>query len=148
MTLSTVSATVTGTITLALSSANGYEIDADGLGPGPRTYRRETAQSPFVRGRFLIDTQLDTMQAPVTIWVGGSTASQLNTRVAALLAAFDQLSYQLDVVIDGVTYSWLCEPADSTVGTGGVFDFWELGAFQQTVSLVIPRDPLPVAGSV
>src|SRR4051794_7570499 len=120
--VSTVTVTVTGTISLTLSAANGYEVNVEGLGPGPRTYRRETVTSPFVRGRFLIDAQLDSPTAPLSIWVGGSTAAQLSTRVAALIAAFDQLSYTLTVVIDGETYAWACEPADSTVGDAGAFD--------------------------
>lgn len=146
MSVSTLTVSVVGTTSLALTYANGYEVNAEGLGPGPRTYRRETVTSPYVRGRFLVDRQLDTHDATLDVWVYGSGASQLATRIATLLTAFDQLTYNLQVVIDGVTYEWKCEPADAAVGNGGVFDFWDLGAFQQVVHLIIPRDPLPVAG--
>lgn len=148
MTVSTVTVTVTGATSLALTAANGYEVNVEGLGPGPRTYRRETVTSPFVRGRFLIDAQLDSTTAPLSIWVGGNSAAQLSTRISALIAAFDQLTFTLTVVIDGETYEWACEPADSVVGDSGTFDFWDLGAFQQVVHLNIPRDPLPVAGAL
>lgn len=148
MTVSTLACSVIGTINLTLSAANGYEVNVEGFGPGPRTYKRETIGSPFTRGRWLIDAQLDTSTAPLTIWVGGSTAAEMWSRTDSLLEAFDQRDYIFQAVIDGVTFQWACEPADTSIGTDGVFDFWDLGAFQQVVHLQIPRDPVPVAGVV
>lgn len=148
MTVSSLACSVIGTTSLTLSSANGYEVNLEGFGPGPRTYKRETISSPFTRGRWLIDAQLDQSLAPLSIWVGGSTASQLSSRLTSLLAVFDQLTYTFQAVIDGVTFQWACEPADVSLGSDGAFDFWDLGAFQQVVHMMIPRDPLPVAGAV
>lgn len=148
MTISTVTMDVIGTISLSLTPANGYELNAEGLGPGARTYRRDTITSPFCRGRWVIDAQLDTMSAPLSVLVMGDTAAQLEARLGTLLAAFDQRTYTLQVVIDGITHQWLCEPADSSLGTDGIFDFWDLAAYQQVVHLIVPRDPLPLAGNI
>lgn len=148
MTISTLAVSVIGTTSLDLTAANGYEINADGFGPGSKTFRRETATSPYVRGRFLIGAVPDVQTAVLNVWVGGSSATDLASKVSTLLAAFEQRSYTLQAVIDGVTYQWACETADSVIGTGGTFDAFDLGAFQQVVHLSIPRDPLPVAGPV
>ena len=147
MAISTVTVSVSGTIDLDLTYANGYELNADGLGPGTLTERREFVTGPFTRHRWLIDTQRDTSTAPLDVFVFGSTASSFNTRAAALIAAFKQFSYNLQVTIDGVLYEWVCEPADIAPGADGKLDFWDLGAFSQVFHLSIPRDPVPVNGA-
>lgn len=144
--ISTLTAVVTGTAGLTLSHANGYDISLERFGPGPRTWRRETITSPFMSGRWLIDSQLDTSNAPMDVFVFGTTASQFATRTDALLDAFSQRTYNLQLTIDGVLYEWACEPADIAPGADGEFNIGDLAAFGQDFHLSIPRDPVPVNG--
>lgn len=144
MSVGSIAVDVIGTTSLSLTFANGYDID--GIGPGAKSFRRNTVQSPYVPGRFITDIVADYQTAVLDVWVGGSSGSQLQTRVGTLLTAFEQFTYTLQVVIDGATYSWTCEPADSAVGQAGAFEEWDLGAFGQEVHLTIPRSPIPVAG--
>jgi hypothetical protein len=147
--ISTLSASITGTLSLTLSSANGYEVNLEGFGPGPRIQNKQLATSPWVPRAVPISQVLDGQQKyPLSVWVGGSTASQLSTRLADVVAAMEQVTFVFTAVIDGVTWSWNCYGADTMLGSSGEFDWWDLGAFQQVVHLIVPRDPLPVAGVV
>lgn len=132
---------------LALTPANGYRNLRGGLGPGARLWRRQFAESPYVHGR--ITTGLPTLEAttaPLHILVEAATSAELETRMAALLDRMEQPQYVLDVVIDGVTYSWQCECADSAPGDAGAFRATDLMRHQQALRFTVPRAPVPRAG--
>lgn len=135
-----------GLTDLPLTRANGYRIVRDGLGPGARLWRRQTVESPYVHGRILVGQSLDAMVATLHVRVEGSSAAQLETRMGALLAAMEQPAYVLEVVVDGVTYQWQCECADSAVGDAGLFGMFEMAEFQQVLRFTVPRQPVPLDG--
>lgn len=137
---------IIGTTSLSLTSANGYVVRSDGIAPGAKSMRRNTVTSPYVPGRFITDLVADFQTAELDVLVQGTSAADLRTKIGALLTAAEQYAYTLQVVIDGQTYSWMCEPADSTVGDSGAFVEADMDLFQQVVHLSIPRSPIPVAG--
>jgi len=147
--ISSLTAAITGTVSLTLSSANGYEVNLEGFGPGPRVQQRNLARSPWIPRVVPTSIVLDGDQRfPLSIWVGGSTADELSTRLAALIDALEQYTFVFTAVIDGVTWSWNCYAADTSVGDSGSFDWWDLGAFQQVVHAQVLRDPIPLAGAL
>lgn len=131
---------------LALTPANGYRNLRGGLGPGGRLWRRQTAESPFVHGRILVGQSLDTEIATLHVLVEASTSAELTTRMTALLERMEQPSYVLQVDIDGVTYRWQCECADSAIGDGGLFKALDLMRYQQALRFTVPRQPVPLDG--
>lgn len=131
---------------LALIPANGYRNLRGGLGPGARVWRRQVAESPFVHGRILVGQSLDTEVATLHVLVEATSSAQLETRMADLLTRMEQPSYVLQVVIDGVTYRWQCECADSAPGDGGLFKALDLMRYQQALRFSVPRHPVPLDG--
>lgn len=124
--------------------ANGYEVVR--LGPGSRSWRKETVKNAYVHGDTLVNAVLDVQVAPMTIRVSGLTLATANSRLETLLDAFSQFSYSLGVIIDGETWVWVCQPADASVGEGGSFNKFHTMAHMYEVTLSIPRNPVPISG--
>lgn len=131
---------------LVLTRANGYLNLRGGLGPGARLWRRQTAESPFVDGRILIGRTLEMETATLQVLVVGSSSADLTAKMTSLLDRMEQPSFVLQVAIDGITYRWQCECADSAPGDAGAFDAVGLMQYQQALRFVIPRHPVPLAG--
>ena len=139
---------------LSIESPGAYRIVSDD--PGSLAWRKAVATSPYQHGEFLVGAVKDVLTAILAIRCYGSSASELNANVAALLRAFEQFSYTLSVSIEGVESRWICEPADYSVADGatetaakrrGGFDKFALMSHQQTYVFNIPRSPVPAAGA-
>lgn len=131
---------------LSLTRANGYLNLRGGLGPGSRSFRRQTAQSPFVNGRILVGQSLDVEFAQLLVLVQAASSAQLVTRMSALLERMEQPSFVLQVVVDGITYRWQCECADSAPGDAGAFNATDLMVYRQALQFSVPRQPVPLDG--
>lgn len=152
--------TITGSVTrllvpggplaaLSVQSPGAYSIIS--VGPGLIAWRRQTAESKWVHGRYLTAAVMDVEMAPLKIRVYGSSAAALDANTAALLAALHQFAYQLTLTIDGITTTWSCEPADggpAGAEEAGSWDKFSLMERQQVYAFQIPRNPVPVAGSM
>ena len=152
--------TITGSITrllvpggplaaLSIEAAGTYRIVS--AGPGLIAWRRTTAESKWVHGRYLTAATMDVELAPLRIRVYGASAAALDANAAALRTALHQFAYQLTLTIDGITTTWSCEPADGgPVGAeeAGSWDKFSLMERQQVYAFQIPRNPVPVAGSM
>lgn len=122
-----------------------YDVIIDGLNVGPGTWRRATAESPFVSGRVLAGAVLDVATRSFQIDVAGTSLEDVQTNIGTLIAAVSQFSYELSLTLDtGATYRWACEPADWAVG----FTFQHVLGLIAPVSLLIPTSPLPVTGPI
>lgn len=146
----TLAATVTRTLVpggpladLALE-ASSYRIVS--VGPGAGTWRAQMVESPFVHGAFLVAAVKALQSAPLVVRVIGSSRSNLDTLVAAMLRAFEQSTYRLTVTVDGQANTWDCYPADVAAMGTGEWDGSHMRSFQQTYAFQIPRQPVPVAG--
>lgn len=126
---------------LVMNATNGYYIARDGIGPGEQTWRRNTVESTFVSGRVLTHAVRDTANISLAVRVTSDTPANLHTKINAMTQAFSQFSYTMTVLIDGVQYTWNCEPADWAIGDGGNFQDLHLRSNTQYVRLSIPRRP-------
>lgn len=131
---------------LALTAANGYLNPRGGISPGQRVWRRQRVTSPYVHGGILVGQVLDIETVGLHILVEAASSAELETRMAALIDRMEQPSYVLQVEIDGVTYRWQCEPADSSVGDEGAFDAPKFMLFRQALRFQVPRQPVPLDG--
>lgn len=124
-----------------------YRILGDSFGPGAQVLRRTFTESQWVPGRFLRAAVADMQIAPLTLQVGGTSGSDLATNLAAVIAAFEQWSYTLTAVHDGLSFSWTCEAADYAPGTKeGALEDIDTQAHETAISLLIPRFPTPLSG--
>lgn len=121
-----------------------YDILIEGLDPGQRSWRRTTAESPFVPGRVLMNAVLDTPTRLIPVDVSGTDLADVQTNVAALIAAFSQMHYQVHITLGTAEYAWVCEPADLNVG----FTYQHVLGRICPVTLSVPSSPIPVAGPV
>lgn len=140
--------------TLISGSPAALQLEAPGTyrvvsaGPGATTWRRETVQSPFIHGEALIGAVKEQGSMNLKVRVYGTTDSNLASRVATLLAAFEQIEYTITFTVNSVAWgTWVCQPADYAPGASNDgLDPWGLRAKQQEYSFVIPRNPLQSAG--
>lgn len=154
ITASVTRATVPGGPLAALSLVSA-DYDIESFGPGALSWRRQTVESKWVHGRFLVSAVKDADVAPLEVVVFGSSPADLDTKTRTLLDAFEQWTYDLTVTTDGVAHTWRCEPAEyRPAGRGGPAGSYEpfglvAGASsQQAYVFTIPRNPVPVAGSM
>lgn len=127
--------------------SNGYEVF--GVGPGALSWRRESVRSPYINGETLVGAVKDVMSASLGVRIRASSAATLDSRLDTVLDAFGQFTYNVTVVIDGVSRTWKCEPADYSVSEGeGGFNKFNLMNKYHEVSFSIPRQPIPVSGTV
>lgn len=147
----TISRTELALPALQLWDPPDYFVLDDSFGPGQQTKRRETVQSPWVHGRFATSIVKDVQVATMAVQVTASSEAGLATRIAALLAAFDQFTFYLTATQHGLgTFSWVCESADYAVGPGGAINDFDLKTtpYGQVVTASIPRSPIAALGII
>jgi len=120
-------------------AATGYELDVDGVHDGGRTWVRQTTRSPFVDGVHEISRVLDVNKIDVTLRLVSTTWVGVETLRQALLTAVEVPSWLLEIAVDGVSYTYRANAADSVSGLTTV----ELGSMYRTISLTIPVQPTP-----
>lgn len=137
-----------GALSLAGGSRSvpGYEIIA--WGPGGVAWRRNVAKNPFVSGEALISAVKDVRMLSLEVMVYGSGMNDLNSRMATLMAAFEQFAYLTTVTVGGAPNGYNCEPADYSVGDNGQWNKFLLAQFMQNVNFTIPCSPIPAVGAV
>ncbi len=129
-----------------IGPVNGYRILRGGFGPGGRVWNRQTAESPFTHGHTLVGRTLAMSTAPLVVQVFATDSTILAARIDALVGVLERFTYELQVEVDGLTYRWQCETADSVPGDGGVFVEYALMSHFQTIAFAIPRHPIPLEG--
>lgn len=146
-------ATVPGGPLADLSLYNPGVYEVAGLGPGVLVWDKQTVRSRWVHGDFLVSATKRSSHAPLRIRVLGSSAPELDTRTRSLLDVFDQWSYDLTLTVDGVVHKWRCQPADYSPTPdenrpAGEYGMPSLGVFQHLYTFIVPRSPVPLAGSM
>ena len=121
---------------------NGYSVVS--VGPGGRTWRRRTVEGEYVHGRVLVNATLDTRTMPLVVQVEGANWAQVRSRAQTMIDAVSQFAYTITTVLDGVSDTYVCEPADVALAGGDEWDKFRLMARQQVYVLTIPYDPVKV----
>lgn len=93
-------------------SAGGYWVGP--VGEPAFTWRRDRIVSPFVDGYSLISAAKDGGELSFSVRVEGATWDEVETRRAALVGWLDAWSYKVEVYADGVSTTYLADPADVT----------------------------------
>lgn len=120
-------------------SDGAYEIVS--LVTGGVQWRRAVAEGRYQPGRALLHAQQSTVTDVLTVRVYGTSGTQVENRVLALRRAFSQFAYTLTTVIDGVTRTVECEPADMSIAGDDTRQKTLTYHHMREVVLSIPRDP-------
>lgn len=132
---------------LNINDQTNYKIIK--VGPGSVEWDRQYAGSPFIHGETLVNAVMKQGKLPLSVRCKGSTSGVVDTNRAALCRALEQFTYTLSLTVDGVSWSWKCDPADYSVDeTDGAFNGFFTRAKQSVVTADIPRDPIPLSGSL
>lgn len=131
---------------LNINDVSNYKIIT--VGPGTLEWQRQYASSIYVHGDYLVNAVKAQGTLPLAVRVKGTTQSQIDSNLAALCRALEQFTYQLTITLEGVTWTWQCDPADYGVDEKGEFSKFHRLAKQTVVTAQIPRHPVPIAGSV
>lgn len=95
------------------------DLSAGGYGVGPVgepefTWRRDRITSPYVDGWSLISAAKDGGILEFTVRVEGADWAEVTDRWVALRDWLDVWSYKVEVYADGVSTTYIAEPADVT----------------------------------
>ena len=127
--------------------SSGFELGED-FSPGGVQWARATAESRFVDGGAVTAARRQMTSLGGTLRAVGTTPTSLQSNESVLLAALSQFAYTVtwsEVGSTTATYTWTCQPAD--VAQVGFVDYLR-GMYVQEFAVTIPRQPVPVAGSL
>lgn len=130
--------------TIQLEDPGTYRVVA--IGAGAITWRRRTAESPWVHGSVLLGAVKENPTVTLSILVEGDDQEDLMEKTSLLLRGFEQFSYRLRFAVENEAWEWVCQPADYQPD-GGEFTSSHMREFVQIYTFSIPRDPIPVAGA-
>jgi hypothetical protein len=127
-------------------TAAPYGIDADeGISVGSFTWNRTVATSPLVEGEVDVHLVKGRGLGFVAVEVEANTAALLRTRVDAVVAAFSQWSYVLQVVDGTESWSWRCSAANYRAPA--INGWWDAEVRLLTALFQFPHDPTPIPPS-
>lgn len=122
-----------------------YQVGEDSFTGRSRVWRQRTAQSDWVHGAARVGRPvLDVVAEELSVVTVATSRATLATKLEALVAAFEQTSYEFTWTVDGVSFTWACHTANSRTG----LEFPLLKMIGVTTKFVIPMDPIPVAGPI
>lgn len=102
---------------------NGYELHGDSFATQSFTHRNTEISGPWIEGTYASDSVRDNTVEALVVWVDGNSPDAepshflFRTRLNALMACFDQLSYKVLRTIGDAVETWDCEVSDYTVET-------------------------------
>ena len=136
-----------GLAELNINDQTNYKIVK--VGPGEVEWERQYSGNPFTHGQTLVSAVMRQGTLPLSVRCKGATNVVVENNRDALCRALEQFTYNLNITIDGVSFSWKCDPANYSVDeTDGAINPFFVRAKQSVVTADIPRDPISIVGSV
>jgi hypothetical protein len=132
------------------SDDTGIYIDEAGWGIGVVAHTVQEAASPYVDGTIPTSIAKSNSKDTLKFQVIGDDYSDLSTKIATLIAAFQQWSYTVSIQWEASAgsnsdvYAWLCWKADYGVAFDRTFTFGQIAV----VAFTLNRFPLPALGPV
>ena len=129
-----------GISALQLSSSGVYEI-VD-FGPGSVTWRRNRVSGRYQHGGQSLGETMDMGTLVMIVRVYGDSWAQVRSRTTIMMNALYKHAYTITSVIDGVTDTYACEPADVTLVGGDSWQKQHLMSRMQEYMISTPYDPV------
>lgn len=93
---------------LAIDGYGNYAVDDDGIVESSGLYDQDIVSSPFVEGNVATHDIRGMITQQMRILVRAADQDAMQANVGALLAAFGQHNFVLDLTVASTTYSWSC----------------------------------------
>jgi hypothetical protein len=126
-----------GTRWVNLNDNEVYRIGADTRDSTAKTWRKVVADSPILGGNFLIHAVPDMVSEQISVWIYGTTQSEVSDNLFLLNQLFEQYDFRIRWTFDEYREYWRCQLADTTMSRGQVWTHNLMAQAQYTV----PRYP-------
>lgn len=133
-----------GLADLDLNDHLSYYVSSQGLFGQAVSYQRNQVTSPYLDGGVTISRNKEMVTDSIGIEVLGHSNPDVQSKLQALVAAFTQDTYNLQVAFNTTVYQWACEAADYTIN----WDSTRWIAKQLLVNFSFPRQPVAVKGGI
>lgn len=130
------SVTFHGTPDLTITDGPDYELVS--VTATGRSWRRRTAEGPYMHGRALLGAVLEQGTLTIVIRCKGATWIAATNRLTELLAYVTPLQYTVTTTVEGTSTTYTCEPAD----VDAPLDKFYAMAKRLDVTLTIPVSPI------
>ena len=105
-----------------LNDQTRYKINAEGTRDGAaKTWRRFTADSPFLGGSYLVHAVPEMVQETISVWVYGADQTDLADNLFFLDELFEQLDYRIRWTFNEYREHWRCQLADGTASRNQIW---------------------------
>jgi hypothetical protein len=91
-----------------LADGTTYAVADAGIADATVTWEDDQVSSPFVEGTYITHGVRGMVAQQMSFRVRGTSQSDLQTNIAALLAAFSQKTFTVQLTLSGVNYAWAC----------------------------------------
>jgi hypothetical protein len=139
-----VSRTLLGLGDLNINDHSKYVLAGPMAFGGQVQWNRRQVEAPWVDGQITVERHRTNVTEPLSIYVAGTSLGDLDTNLGVLLAAFMQDRYTFQLVVGGANHAWDCESADVSQV---LYDTAHVYNKYVTVTLAVPRKPIPLAGA-
>lgn len=120
-----------------------YALAGPEIMSGQVSWQRTQASSPWVDGEVTVARRRGNVMEPLTVYVAGTSQSNLNSNIKALIDAFVQDRYTLSITVGSQQHDWDCESADYSVKMNTVYEY----SRYVPVTFSIMRRPSPLTGA-
>jgi hypothetical protein len=127
---------------LAIDNSGNFYVDDDGIMETAGLYDQDVVSSPFVEGNVVTHDIRGMITHTMRIGVRGADHGAVQANIGAVLAAFTQRSFVLDLIVASTTYSWSCRRK----GYGMRFDRKMVYARAAVIPVTFERYPTALAG--
>jgi len=99
-----------------------YEISADQTRDSTaKTWRKVIANSPILGGDYLIHAVPEMVGEHISVWVRGTTQTEVADNLFHLTDLFEQYDYRIRWTTDEYREYWRCQLAEATTSRGQVW---------------------------
>lgn len=118
-------------------NSDPYRLAGESFSQEQVTHRRTEVTNPHVEGTYVVNALRDNVTVPVSVWVTAASRAELIPALRSLCAAFDQVSFTAQLVVDGYSQFWNCYASDYTVTASREL----MHATRARVDIDLVRDP-------
>jgi hypothetical protein len=127
---------------LMIDGSSYYKVDDEGIADTQVAWDIDETSSPFVEGSQVTNDIRGMVDQQMKIQVRATDQSDLQTAIGALIAAVSQRTFQVDLVIGSITWSWSCRRKTYALSFNRQMVFSTIAV----VTIEFDRYPTPVTG--
>ena len=122
-----------------VSLANGIDmwVSPEGFGNAQTSWRKETAESRFYHGQYLLHAVKNNVTENIVVYLRGETQNDVTENIMLLEELFSQFSYRVRIQMGDHRETWYCQTADYTVERSHVL----MHNHMAKLSFQVPRLP-------